>query len=635
MQKTMRLGEKYLIYLVVFLVPLVVARFGPNPYALPKLTVAFFGLGLILILKSVRALLNKKIVFTTGHLDLAVFLFLAAYLLGGFLVTPNKMEAFFFPGVATIFILAGLFYFLINQLKASEKRNLMVVIFASGIVVSLVSLFATLGLWAKIPQLPSFLKSTALTPLEGSLGTAMFLGALLPLGMGLILSQKEVLKQILLTVCLIILLLGLGIAIYQNFPGKPTQTILPDFQTSWVVAIDTLKESPILGIGPGNYLTAFSRFRPLAYNSQEKLWTLRFAQARNFYLTTITETGLLGLTAIGVLALFLYKAAKRLLLNRSVSQLGIFTSLIILLVLLAIFPPTPTLIFLLFILLALLKKSQASREITQGKVLIIPTLVLIAFFFYKAGTFLAAEAIFEKSLDAFYKQDGQKTYDLMRKAVAKNPRVDRYHASFAQINLALAQGIASSQTQGVELSEQDRNTISQLIQQAIAEGKAVVALNPQRAGNWELLAEIYKAIMPFAQGGDTFAIQSYSQAIALDPINPSLRIRLGGIYYAQGNYDSAIDIFKVAVLAKNDLPNSHYNLAVAYRDKGETDKAIEEMKIVLTLVPQDSSDYEFAKSELQALESKKPVSPLPTPEPQLEPALELPEEATPPAATTP
>src|SRR3990172_12852015 len=107
MAKVMHSLETYLLYLVVFLVPLVVAPFGPNLYTLPKLTAAFFGLGLVLILKSLRALLNKKIVFAAGHLDLAVFLFLATYLLSGILVTPNKMEAFFFPGVATIFVLGG------------------------------------------------------------------------------------------------------------------------------------------------------------------------------------------------------------------------------------------------------------------------------------------------------------------------------------------------------------------------------------------------------------------------------------------------------------------------------------------------------------------------------------------------
>ncbi len=103
----------------------------------------------------------------------------------------------------------------------------------------------------------------------------------------------------------------------------------------------------------------------------------------------------------------------------------------------------------------------------------------------------------------------------------------------------------------------------------------VLALNPPRSGNWELLADTYRAIIPLAEGSDQFAIQSYNQAIALDPINPNLRIKLGGVFFALGDYDSAIEAFRTAVLAKPDLANSHFNLAVAYREVGEIDKAVE------------------------------------------------------------
>lgn len=154
--------------------------------------------------------------------------------------------------------------------------------------------------------------------------------------------------------------------------------------------------------------------------------------------------------------------------------------------------------------------------------------------------------------------------------------------------------------------------------------------------------------MPFAQGSDNFAIQTYTQAIALNPVNPNLRISLGGIYYALGRYDEAISAFELAALAKPDLANAHYNLSAAYREKGDIDKAISEMNIVLTLVPKDSSDYNLAKSELDALEKNRP-SPAPStplraaegqgnltppaeaPQQVIQPPIELPSEANPPA----
>lgn len=226
----------------------------------------------------------------------------------------------------------------------------------------------------------------------------------------------------------------------------------------------------------------------------------------------------------------------------------------------------------------------------------------------------------------------------MRESIGLNPFVDRYHASYSQINLALANSLAQNEN----ITDQDRATIAQLIQQAIRESKATVTLNPQRAGNWELLARTYQAIMPFSEGADAFAIETFNQAVILDPINPNLRIALGGVHYALGDYDNAIRAFELATFAKPDHANAHYNLATALREKGEIERAINEMTIVLSLVDRDSQDYELAKTELEALENRLPVEeaegtetltpPQPAEEPVIEPPIELPEEASPPEA---
>jgi tetratricopeptide (TPR) repeat protein len=146
--------------------------------------------------------------------------------------------------------------------------------------------------------------------------------------------------------------------------------------------------------------------------------------------------------------------------------------------------------------------------------------------------------------------------------------------------------------------------------------------------------------MSFATGSDQFAIQTYTEAVALDPTDPNLRIELGGVYYALGEYSNAIDSFKLAILAKSDLANAHYNLAIAYRDNKDYNDAITEMNTVLTLVDKNSSDYTLAESTLADLQKNKPAATasgsgsLTTPEKQttvVKPPITLPQEATPPA----
>ena len=93
-----------------------------------------------------------------------------------------------------------------------------------------------------------------------------------------------------------------------------------------------------------------------------------------------------------------------------------------------------------------------------------------------------------------------------------------------------------------ELSEADRQTISQAIQAAIEEAKATVTLNPQKAVNWENLASIYRNIINVAQGADSWTVSAYQRAIILGPQNPTYRVSLGAscsplrIMMRQSNY---------------------------------------------------------------------------------------------------
>lgn len=654
MEKVLENIERYILYLTVFLVPLIILPVFPNPFGLPKLIILAFGVSLVILVKAIQTLVKGSLEISIGSFDFPVILIGVAYLVSAILRTPNKMEAFFLPGTTTVILAGVLLYLLINQLKETDKKGLGLVIFLSGMILSFVSLFAASGILAKIPQLPAYMQDPVFNLLGGTLPTSLFLASLLPLGLGITLSEKEVVKKIFLAVSVIIVTLGLAISIFNSLPGKPTSPNLTDFATTWAISIDTLKESPLWGIGPGNYLTAFNRFRPLSYN-QTDLWAVRFASGRNFYLTLLTETGLLGAAGVILLLVAVYRKSRAKLAD--LLKLPGLSALLVLLILLALFPATTTLIVLMFILLSLATKTRKTslnltatpistpETKTSGKyasrfpaiLISLPFIIAVLVFFFYASRALAAEVKFKKALDALVANQGTQTYDLMREAINTNPFVDRYHASYSQINLALANSIAQNE----DITDEERSTIAQLIQQAIEQGKTTVTLNPQRAGNWELLARTYQAIMAFSQGADVFAIQTFNQAVALDPINPGLRISLGGIHYALGNYDDAIRTFELATFAKPDHANAHYNLAIAYREKGDIQKSINEITLVLSLVNRDSDDYELVRTELENLEKRLPIEategtetltpPQPAEEPVIQPPLELPEEAEPPA----
>lgn len=661
MQKALNKAQEITIYVILFSLPLFLLTIFPNPYGVSKVALLAVGVSLVLLFKALEIFVSGKFSFSVGKFDIAVFVLALSFLVSAILKTPNKMDAFFLPGTATIAVSSALLYFFVNSLEEEKKKTASFVLLMSGLVFSLVILLSYAGIFTKIPQLPAFMKDKNFNTIGGSLPAAIFMGVLLPLGIGTFLRQKEMVNKLFVAVSTIIIGLGLALSIYSSLPGKVTTPRFPGFNNSWQIAVETLKQSPLLGVGPGNYLTAFNEYRPLSYN-QTDLWAVRFTSAQDLYLTILTETGFLGVLGLALLFFAIYRILARRIKELSLSTLKDMPELISLVVLLVVFiffSATTSLFTLLFILLALgytgkkvhvdLRASSSESSVATrlpAFLVSIPLIVAVCVFYFFSYRAVSAEATFEKALVSLSQNDGKGTYDQMRQAISLNPYVDRYHASYAQVNLALAQNIAqNAQSGNTTLSDQDRQTVAQLIDQAIREGKATVTLNSQRAGNWEVLARIYQSIMAFAQGADNFALQSYSQAVALDPINPNLRISLGGVYYSLGRYDDAIQAFQLAAVAKPDLANAHYNLAAAYREKGDIDKAINEMTNVLSLVDKNSQDYQVAQDELKTLQSQKPqqgelssgnnLNPPPQNASAIEPKLTLPENSSPPAGTNP
>lgn len=654
--------EKYILLVCVFLIPLFFLPLFANAFVLPKLIILVSAVSLALIVKCLRTIVKGTFSVSFGTFDVPVLFLFAAYLISAIVRTPNKMEAFFYPGNATIVLAGVLLYFLINSLGNIKKEIKTSLVF-SGLIFSVVALFSAVGLFDKMGFLPSYFKGQVFNT-DGSFMTGiLFLFPLIPLTLSFLSLEKDNLKKIFWGISSFVIAFGLLVSIYNILPGKTTTPQAVDMNTSWSVAVDSLKRSPLWGMGPGNYTTAFNLFKPLSYN-QTANWSNRYGAGRNIYLTSITETGLVGLAAWAILIAALVKILKKSFAKvKEESPISLFEnsgpelSLLLLLVVGFFIPAGITVWVMIFVYLALVSIVApanlnltvfSSGFTTEGyekpksskfpalilTVPIILAVLVLAFFSVRA---VRAEAKYKAAMDAVIQNDGKKTYDILREAISLNPYVDRYHVTYAQINLALANTIAANK----ELSETDRATVAQLIQQAIREGKSGATLNLQRSSNWENLAAIYRSIMAFAEGSAQFAVQSYAQAVALDPINPALRVSLGGIYYSLGMYDEAIETFKLAIMAKPDLANAYYNLSATYANKGEIDKAIAQMTTVLSLVPKDSSDYDVAKADLELLEKQRPVGdkaeesesltpPQELPEQVIKPPLELPEDATPP-----
>jgi len=178
------------------------------------------------------------------------------------------------------------------------------------------------------------------------------------------------------------------------------------------------------------------------------------------------------------------------------------------------------------------------------------------------------------SLNQAKRNNGQTIYNLQRQALIDFPYRSDYYRIFSQVNLALANSLASSVPQGSNAPTSMQQTITQLLQQSIANGRTAIALAPMTSVNWENLSQVYRSLIGVGQNAGQFAVATLNQAILLDPQNPILRVELGGVYFQLQQYDAAQTQFQAAISLKPDFANAYYNLGHALEAKGDLRNAV-------------------------------------------------------------
>ena len=324
--------------------------------------------------------------------------------------------------------------------------------------------------------------------------------------------------------------------------------------------------------------------------------------------------------------------------------------------------PTLTLFFLFFTLIALINNEGISSTEEAKKTYdlkdLVPLhfgLILILVLFIGASSYFlgrtyAASVNSYNSIVQLQSGNLSNSYRDMRTAISLNPYNESYRTSFSQTNLLIADAIIRNAQkdlkpdQQLNLSENDKLQVSQAIQQAIAEAKSVVSLNPRLAQGWANLGVIYANLLNITQGSDTWAISSYQRAINLDPINPLNRMRLGSLYYLLGQYPDATQLFTQAVSLKPDLANAHFNLGWSLYQQKNYQGAASQMQAVMSLLEKDkkSQDYKSAKEAYDNFKKQVELTQqqeqeasqgeqlnVQQPAPQLSPKIELPKSASP------
>jgi tetratricopeptide (TPR) repeat protein len=642
--KLVRTGIFIVSLAFVVLFPLIFLPNTANFYEPAKLFFAVVVLILLLIGWGLLIIAEGELTFTLTPFTLPTLILGAVFAIGSFIAPGNRTEALM--GRGSLFLVLALISAIITAILKNHRSitALLYGYLSSATLLSLISISQALGFGLSnlINQVlgTNFPSTLAFTPAGSPLSLVGLLASAIIIAVFLAFTHKDTLEKAVFFLTGAVITSGLVLIVLFSYPGKDTAPVILPPQYGYAIAMETLKNTrtALTGYGPEGFIIAYNKTRPAALNLTP-YWNVRFQSSSNELFQAVTTGGVLALIAWGLLTAAIIRLSRKSLKADHARLIKFIT--LGLLFLFILLPGTYLHFFAFFVFLTLyslllkqnhvaahqlvLPLNQISLVRGDGKddsrkesplvllpfMVAAPLLALAILVGYYTNQLYAAETTFKKAIDAAARNEGVPTYDFQRDAIVKYPYLPRYRRAYAATNLALANSIAGK----TELTEEDKQNVTQLIQQAIREAKAAVTLDPQNAANWENLATIYRALIGVAQNADSWTIASLAQAIQADPFNPRLRLELGGVFYSVGQYDQAIRLYQQSSELKPDWANAYYNLSAAYKQKKELNTAFDYLRQSLSLVPQNSADYAKAQAELAELSQQLGQTAEPTPAP--------------------
>ncbi|MBD3279270.1 MAG: tetratricopeptide repeat protein [Candidatus Pacebacteria bacterium] len=618
---------EWLLLALVILAPLIVIPLTLNFIVHTKLYLFFTITLLIIILFLSNSLKTKTLRLIWNPVVAALLCWGLITLISAFAHSSYPVEALLGKGGVylslVLLVITGS-----SLLKKPAVNKLINALVIAGGLLTVSSLLQFLGFGSSklISQLTGFqLASNLSFNLAGSpLIAAQVIGLAL-LGIGLTIVKKRVISSLHLLLTPI-LIFGLALHIWAVLPGQVAALRLLPWQASWSIALDALRspKTALIGTGPESYTNTYLKFKPLWLNSHA-YWQIVFNNASNLPLTLIVNLGISGL--LSWLAL-VYTIIRQLKTSHQLklSKASITAWLLAASLALQLFFPGNTVLFSLqaVFLAYWLQQQQSHSKLIQLKglamqvvtrltnhqdrlgknwfMLILTTgllLTTLALAYGLGRSYLAFYQLYQAQ-QAALNNNLVMTYNHHRQAVKLNPYIDGLRRSYALVNLQLAQTLANK----TELTDQDKQQITQLISQAIREAKAATLLDESDSQNWTILAEVYQNIINTADGADQWTVESYVQAIKLNPKNPLLRAQLGYLFFSQEKYQQAAQLFNQTIELKPDLPLGYYQLGLTLQQLNQPQQTLNLWQQALALLPPQSEDYQVLSEQISQLEQQ-------------------------------
>jgi tetratricopeptide (TPR) repeat protein len=370
------------------------------------------------------------------------------------------------------------------------------------------------------------------------------------------------------------------------------------------VAAGALKDSPILGSGPNRFVNEYLKYKSSDI-SLTPFWNMEFPDGFGFLPTLLITTGVIGFFAWmlwGFSAMRRGVLVSRDIVSGSFDEYCLLVSglpVVLFMIILVIYVPSHSMVFMFFVMAGLFVSASSIKNDSgnmpnsvsvMGKGLVVALGVFAILVLATTWVFyvrkVVASVYFQSGIailsDGGDIENGRKHFE----SALSWHHADIYYQALSEINLIKISSIASN----IKVTP-DKDTIENivnLINQAIDYTKRATVLDPYNYYNYVAEARALEtATFLKMNGAKEKAIDSYRQAIVLNPKNPALYVSLARFEANVGQYDLAKQYIGEALKIKQNYTDAVFALVQIQVAEGKIDDAIISSQVATQISPND------------------------------------------------
>ena len=692
--------SKISIYVLVFLLPILFLPWTANVLDFNKQALLIILVFVSIFAWTLKILISGKASFNFSPVHIPIVVLFLVYTISTIFSLWRYGSFWGWPSVTSESLLSllglTLLYFLVvNIFKRKEIFYLMFCLILSGFIAMFYGLLQLFGRYI-VPI--GFTKAVSFNSIGGINGLAVFTAVLLPLVIVLLVISKPKGLRILLTATIIVsaillLLINFRIAwwiviagsaliiaggtqkrdVFDNrwlvlpmfflaiallfsffrfqIPGTPERPVevFLTHNASFDIALKSLKDSPVIGSGPGTFIYNFSKFKDITFN-QSDLWSMRFDWASSKAITVLGTVGILGaLSFLALIGFFIFYGIKFLFTRNyqrkekkedeekqeffEVLGLGIFIGFLAITISYFFFKSNLSMDFIYFLLMGCFVSLlyPVKKEIILKPSSLVTLGITFGFtlvFIFGLGVLIlegqryASAISYLEGMKDWQQGRTMETVQHLETAIRISPKTDLYWREIAQAYLqAVNETAVRTDISSAEVTRQ----VQIYINSAVNAAKASSQTNPNNVVNWSSRGFIYQNLIGVVGGTKDWAVSAYDEALKLEPTNPFFPTQAGISILSEVSRLSqdkteeraellvqAEEKFEKAIELKSDYAAAHFQLAITYQAQGKQVEMIEQLEKTKSMAPFDVGlafqlgliyyqlgDFQKARAELE------------------------------------